>query len=58
MEVRAGKLVVGVPARVTKDVDEQTRQFIWMGTRLYQTLPGRYRASLVQLSPEECAAED
>ncbi|MCJ7745437.1 MAG: gamma carbonic anhydrase family protein [Actinobacteria bacterium] len=58
MEVPAGKLLVGVPARVTKDVDEQTRQFIWMGTRLYQTLPGRYQASLLRLSPEECTAEN
>ena len=58
MEVPAGKLMVGVPARVAKDVDEQTRQFIWMGTQLYQTLPERYRASLMRLSPEECKAED
>ena len=58
MEVPAGKLLVGVPARVTKDIDEKTRQFIWMGTRLYQTLPGRYRESLIRLSPEECAAEE
>jgi phenylacetic acid degradation protein len=58
MDVPPGKLLVGVPARVVKDVDEQMQQLTWMGTRLYQTLPGRYQASLAEVSLEECAAEE
>lgn len=47
-------LAVGVPARVVKEVSRQQLDFTWAGTRLYQTLPERYRASLEEVSVEDC----
>jgi carbonic anhydrase/acetyltransferase-like protein (isoleucine patch superfamily) len=58
MEIPPGKLVMGVPARVVKDVDERMAEFTWHGTRLYQTLPERYGKTLKPLDVEECRAED
>jgi phenylacetic acid degradation protein len=49
-----GSLAVGVPARVVKEVSERQLNLMWMGTRLYQTLPERYRASLEEVSFEDC----
>ena len=54
MQVPPNSLCVGVPARVIKEVDQKMAEFAWMGTRLYQTLPGRYRASLVEVSLQDC----
>ena len=48
-KVPAGKLVVGVPAKVIGDVSEQMRQDMWNGTRLYQTIPDWYRRTLKRL---------
>lgn len=56
--VPPGKLVVGVPARVVRDAGEQMEMFTWMGTRLYQTLPERYSASLNEVGIEECRVSD
>lgn len=56
--IPAHKLVVGVPARVVRDTGEQMETFTWLGTRLYQTLPERYRNSLKQVSFEECIPSD
>jgi phenylacetic acid degradation protein len=53
-EVPARKMAVGVPARVVKDVDERMEAFIWMGTRLYQTLPERYAGALESVDIEDC----
>jgi phenylacetic acid degradation protein len=53
-EVPPRSLCVGVPARVVKEVEQGMADYAWMGTRLYQTLPGRYRASLQEVSLEDC----
>ncbi len=50
-------LVVGVPARVVRELDPEKMQYAAWGTRLYQTLPGRYHASLEPVSREEAAAD-
>jgi phenylacetic acid degradation protein len=54
MEIPPGKLVMGVPARVERDVGENMDKFIWMGTRLYQTLPERYSNTMQEVSIGEC----
>ncbi|HEY5530497.1 MAG TPA: DapH/DapD/GlmU-related protein [Candidatus Anoxymicrobiaceae bacterium] len=51
------KLVVGVPGRVARDVDPGMESFIWIGTRLYQTLPERYNDTLEKLDIEDCRNE-
>jgi carbonic anhydrase/acetyltransferase-like protein (isoleucine patch superfamily) len=48
-KVPAGKLVVGVPAKVVADVSEKMREEMWEGTRLYQTIPDWYRRTLKRL---------
>ena len=58
MEIPAGKLVMGVPARVCRDVDERMAEFTLQGTKLYQTLPGRYRSTLKEVGVEECRADE
>lgn len=52
--VPARKLLVGVPARAVEDVSDRMEQLTWMGTRLYQTLPERYSASLKPVEIEDC----
>lgn len=54
MEVPARSLVVGVPAKVVKEVPDQQNDYFWLGTRLYQTLPGRYHSSCHPVAREEC----
>ncbi len=39
-------LAIGVPARVVKEITQEMENLAWMGTRLYQTLPSRYRNNL------------
>jgi carbonic anhydrase/acetyltransferase-like protein (isoleucine patch superfamily) len=46
-------LAMGVPARVERELSDEMELFTWLGTRLYQTLPGRYHASLQKVSIEE-----
>ena len=48
-KVPAGKLVVGVPAKVIGDVSEKMREEMWEGTRLYQTIPDWYRRTLKRI---------
>jgi carbonic anhydrase/acetyltransferase-like protein (isoleucine patch superfamily) len=50
------KLVVGVPGKIARDVDPGMESFIWVGTRLYQTLPERYSNTLEKLNIEDCRA--
>ncbi|MFH1149156.1 MAG: gamma carbonic anhydrase family protein [Actinomycetota bacterium] len=50
-------LVVGVPARVIREVDDAMAGFTWHGTRLYQTLPGRCYDGLCEVSLAECFVE-
>ena len=40
-----GKLVVGVPGKIVGDVSPEMHRAKAAGTKLYQTLPGRYRES-------------
>lgn len=48
-KVPAGKLVVGVPAKVIGNVSEKMRNEMWEGTRLYQTIPDWYRRTLKRI---------
>jgi len=52
--IPAKSLAVGVPARVVKEVSQQQLDFTWAGTRLYQTLPERYRNTLEEVPFEQC----
>lgn len=54
MEVPERSLVIGVPARVVREVSDEQNGYFWLGTRLYQTLPGRYHSSCRLLTMEEC----
>lgn len=47
------KVVVGVPGEVVSEVNEQREKAAWAGTRIYQALPGRYRASFREIKPDE-----
>lgn len=54
-QIPPGVLVVGVPAKVVKELTTEMKEYALWGTCLYQTLPGRYHASLVKISPEEAS---
>ncbi|MBU1670851.1 MAG: gamma carbonic anhydrase family protein [Actinobacteria bacterium] len=56
-EIPPGSLVVGVPARVVREVGEPMAQATWYGTRLYQTLPGRCYEGLCEIPLAECFVE-
>jgi len=49
MQVPPHKLLIGVPARIQRDLDENMERFFRLGTALYQTLPERYRQSLEEI---------
>jgi phenylacetic acid degradation protein len=51
MQVPARKVVVGNPARIVKDVSDELLAWKTEGTRLYQELPGRLRATLRACEP-------
>jgi phenylacetic acid degradation protein len=53
MHVPERTMVAGVPAVVKGQVDESRDTFLWLGHRLYQTLPSRYRESSSEISPDE-----
>lgn len=55
--VPAGKTVMGIPAKVVGDVQPRVLEMSWWGTRLYQTLPERYRSTLREVSPHEVQRE-
>ncbi len=44
-KIPAGKLVVGVPGKILGDVPPEMNKAKIAGTRLYQTLPRRYKAT-------------
>ena len=44
--IPAGKLVLGVPGKIVGDVPPEMNQAKVFGTKLYQTLPRRYKATL------------
>jgi phenylacetic acid degradation protein len=45
-KIPPGKLVVGVPGKIVADVSPEMTRAKIAGTRLYQTLPRRYRETL------------
>jgi len=51
MQIPARSVVVGNPARVVKQVTDEMLRWKTEGTRLYQQLPARLHASLVQCEP-------
>jgi phenylacetic acid degradation protein len=52
-QIPPGVLVVGVPAKIVKELTPEMMEYALWGTRLYQTLPGRYHATLEKISLEE-----
>lgn len=53
MRVPSRTMVAGVPARVKGEIDDDRDALMWMGHRLYQSLPARYRADCREISLEE-----
>ena len=51
MQIPARKVVVGNPARIVKEVSDDMLAWKTNGTRLYQELPARLRASLRPCEP-------
>ena len=51
MQIPERKVVVGSPARIVKDVTDDMLAWKTEGTRLYQALPARLRASLRACEP-------
>lgn len=51
MQIPARKVVVGNPARIVKDVSDEMLAWKTDGTRVYQDLPARLRASLRPCEP-------
>ena len=51
MQIPARKMVVGNPARVVKDVSDEMLAWKTDGTRVYQELPARLRATLRPCEP-------
>ncbi len=53
MQVPPRKLLIGVPARIQRDLDDNMERFFKMGTALYQTLPERYRGGMEEIPCDE-----
>lgn len=51
MEIAAGKLVVGNPAKIVKEVSEEMLEWKTKGTRLYQELPRHMHKTLKACEP-------
>jgi phenylacetic acid degradation protein len=51
MKIPERKVVVGIPARIVKDVSDEMLEWKSGGTRLYQTLPDACRSSLRPVKP-------
>ncbi len=51
MVIPERKVAVGNPAKIGKDVSDEMLRWKSEGTRLYQALPGRLRAGLVECEP-------
>jgi phenylacetic acid degradation protein len=48
-KIPPGKLAVGVPGKIVGDVSPEMGRAKTAGTRLYQTLPGRYRKTMKRI---------
>lgn len=51
MKIPPRKVVVGNPAKIVKDVSDEMIAWKTEGTKLYQSLPGQLRSSLVACEP-------
>lgn len=51
MQIPARKVVVGIPARIMKDVSDEMLAWKTEGTKLYQSLPAQLRATLRPCEP-------
>jgi len=58
MRVDERKVIVGNPARVVKDVSDDMLAWKTEGTKLYQQLPARLHATLVQCEPLRTVPDD
>lgn len=58
MVLPARKVAVGNPAKIVKDVSDEMLEWKSEGTRLYQALPGRLHAGLVECEPLREAPPD
>jgi phenylacetic acid degradation protein len=58
MQIPERKVVVGNPARITRDVSDEMAAWKTEGTRLYQTLPARFQSALVACEPLRDAPPD
>ncbi|HSR10942.1 MAG TPA: DapH/DapD/GlmU-related protein, partial [Thermodesulfobacteriota bacterium] len=50
-KIPPGKLVVGIPAKIVGDVSPEMQRNKIRGTKLYQTLPRRYRETMKLIDP-------
>jgi len=58
MKIPPRKVVVGNPAKIVKDVSDEMIAWKTEGTKLYQSLPGQLRSSLLPCEPlREAPAE-
>ena len=58
MKIPPRKVVVGNPAKIVKDVSDEMIAWKTEGTKLYQSLPGQLRSSLLSCEPlREAPAE-
>jgi len=58
MKIPPRKVVVGNPAKIVKDVSDEMIAWKTAGTKLYQSLPGQLRSSLLSCEPlREAPAE-
>jgi len=52
-KIPKGKIVVGNPARIVKEIDEEGKQKVLKGLKLYQELPERYKKGLKMIVDRE-----
>ncbi|MHA1977337.1 MAG: gamma carbonic anhydrase family protein [Candidatus Hodarchaeales archaeon] len=48
-KIDAESVAVGIPCKIIGKLSDSQREYSWWATKLYQTLPKRYRESLKQL---------
>jgi carbonic anhydrase/acetyltransferase-like protein (isoleucine patch superfamily) len=48
-KIESGSIVVGVPGKVIGKITDSQSEYSWWATKLYQSLPKRYKESLKEL---------
>lgn len=56
-EIPPNKLVLGVPAKVVADIEEEMRHFLEWATGCYLALPPRCHSGMKEVPPEECTVK-